>query len=310
MPQVPYPKQIPPPVPLIPKTRGHILGNLVLGLTVVAIIGVGVRYVVRSGVLKDLRPTADETPSLTVSVQGATVPDEQLVAALKDMVLQSGDLPQPLTAYTYSETESGSTAETLGNELVLGAQQAVFVGKDPLDVFQSTTYLYATVSRAARTYVQTATPEGLRAAVGQTVHVTRTIDAGQGGVVFREDTTETPTEGKTFAGALLLNGRIIHLVVGMFPAAISDSELSGLATAILPRFAKVVPGSFKSSSKDSDGDGLPDTIEASLGTDSRNADTDSDGYGDLQEVQNGFDPLGEGALPPGNGLFVVPGLKS
>lgn len=310
MPQVPYPKHIPAPVSLVPKTRAPIFGNVVLGLTIAAIIGVGVRYVARSGVLENLRSATNKEPALTVSVQGATVPDEQLVVALKDMVLQPFDLPLSLSTYTLNETESGSTAETLGDEPTLGAKQAVFIGSDPLAVFQSTTYLYATASRAARTYVETATPEGLHAAVGQPVHVTMTIDAAQGGIVFREDTLEVPTEGKTFAGALLLNGRIVHLVVGMFPASISDGELSSLATAILPRYMKVVPGSFKSASNDADSDGLPDTIEGSLGTDPKKSDSDGDGYRDLQEVQNGFDPMGDGKTPSGNGLFVVPGLKS
>jgi hypothetical protein len=46
--------------------------------------------------------------------------------------------------------------------------------------------------------------------------------------------------------------------------------------------------------QDSDGDGLTDEEELSLGTDPNNPDSDGDGLTDLFEVSNGFDPL-----PPG-----------
>lgn len=43
---------------------------------------------------------------------------------------------------------------------------------------------------------------------------------------------------------------------------------------------------------DTDGDGLTDEEEKSLGTDPQNKDTDGDGYLDGDEVRNGFSPLG------------------
>ncbi len=42
---------------------------------------------------------------------------------------------------------------------------------------------------------------------------------------------------------------------------------------------------------DADADGIDDDLEAALGTNSRKVDTDGDGYGDLNEVMNGTDPL-------------------
>lgn len=42
---------------------------------------------------------------------------------------------------------------------------------------------------------------------------------------------------------------------------------------------------------DSDKDGLPDTIEKVLGTYMTKADTDGDGYNDLQEIKSGYSPL-------------------
>ncbi len=45
---------------------------------------------------------------------------------------------------------------------------------------------------------------------------------------------------------------------------------------------------------DADQDGLPDDIEKNLGTNLGASDTDNDGYTDLDELKNGYDPLSEG----------------
>lgn len=47
---------------------------------------------------------------------------------------------------------------------------------------------------------------------------------------------------------------------------------------------------------DSDGDGLTDEEELSLGTNPNEIDTDQDGYLDLAEIQSGYDPAGSGRL--------------
>ena len=47
---------------------------------------------------------------------------------------------------------------------------------------------------------------------------------------------------------------------------------------------------------DSDADGLPDDLENYYGTDLASADTDNDGYLDGEEVNNNYNPLGEGRL--------------
>lgn len=47
---------------------------------------------------------------------------------------------------------------------------------------------------------------------------------------------------------------------------------------------------------DSDGDGLPDSMEAIYKTDPANPDSDSDGYKDGNEVQNGYDPMSAGTV--------------
>jgi hypothetical protein len=48
--------------------------------------------------------------------------------------------------------------------------------------------------------------------------------------------------------------------------------------------------------QDTDDDGLTDELETLFGTDPANPDTDGDGYKDGEEVENGYNPLGEGKL--------------
>jgi len=45
---------------------------------------------------------------------------------------------------------------------------------------------------------------------------------------------------------------------------------------------------------DSDSDGLPDKMEEALGLNVNNADTDGDGHGDAQEIENDYNPLSGG----------------
>jgi hypothetical protein len=61
-----------------------------------------------------------------------------------------------------------------------------------------------------------------------------------------------------------------------------------------------------SSTKDTDGDGLMDSEEASWGTDIHKADSDDDGYSDSQEIKNGYNPAGSGKLEENERLKKVP----
>jgi hypothetical protein len=49
---------------------------------------------------------------------------------------------------------------------------------------------------------------------------------------------------------------------------------------------------------DTDGDGLPDVLEADLGTSATSSDTDGDGYTDRAEIISGHDPLKAGSSLP------------
>ncbi len=58
---------------------------------------------------------------------------------------------------------------------------------------------------------------------------------------------------------------------------------------------------------DSDYDGLPDDIEAAIGTNPHGGDTDNDGLGDYTEIKQGLDALGGLGLP--TGVISAAGLK-
>ncbi len=60
--------------------------------------------------------------------------------------------------------------------------------------------------------------------------------------------------------------------------------------------AKIAIADYNLGGADSDGDGLADAAEISLGTKKDNADSDGDGYNDKQEITGGFNPLGAGRL--------------
>ena len=51
------------------------------------------------------------------------------------------------------------------------------------------------------------------------------------------------------------------------------------------------------SNKDSDNDGLLDSLEKYYGTDPNDPDSDNDGFWDGEEIKNGYNPLGLGSLP-------------
>ena len=56
---------------------------------------------------------------------------------------------------------------------------------------------------------------------------------------------------------------------------------------------------FVSTATDADGDGLSDVNERTLGSDEYRTDTDCDSHSDGQEVNNGYNPLGNGVIANG-----------
>jgi hypothetical protein len=56
---------------------------------------------------------------------------------------------------------------------------------------------------------------------------------------------------------------------------------------------------------DTDSDGLPDNLEAALGTSATSTDTDADGYTDRAELVSGFNPLAAGGKLPPDLKFAV-----
>lgn len=61
--------------------------------------------------------------------------------------------------------------------------------------------------------------------------------------------------------------------------------------------AKVPIGILTNNYPDSDADGIYDILEKAIGTDQYGKDTDNDSYGDKEELDNGYNPLGGGKQP-------------
>jgi hypothetical protein len=80
--------------------------------------------------------------------------------------------------------------------------------------------------------------------------------------------------------------------------AIATGSVGGLAVSPWPRSTGDNQDSFREQGvDDSDGDGLLDDEEPRYGTDRLKQDTDSDGYSDSVEVQNGSSPTSAADLP-------------
>jgi hypothetical protein len=60
--------------------------------------------------------------------------------------------------------------------------------------------------------------------------------------------------------------------------------------------SQILPAIDNLTGEDKDDDGLPDAFEDAVGTDPNDPDTDGDGYNDKQELENGYNPQGEGKM--------------
>jgi hypothetical protein len=69
--------------------------------------------------------------------------------------------------------------------------------------------------------------------------------------------------------------------------------------------AKITLADVAYGGQDSDSDGLPDALEAALGTSATSSDTDADGFSDRAELVSGFDPLIKGAKLPIDPVFAA-----
>ncbi|MFA6410778.1 MAG: CARDB domain-containing protein [Candidatus Buchananbacteria bacterium] len=82
----------------------------------------------------------------------------------------------------------------------------------------------------------------------------------------------------------LKDGPTAYEALRKFGLGITDTDLAKIPVGIEDRFFDT----------DTDGDGLNDTLEESLGTDLNKPDTDGDGYTDKAEIQSNYNPLGTG----------------
>lgn len=61
--------------------------------------------------------------------------------------------------------------------------------------------------------------------------------------------------------------------------------------------AQVPIGIIETNNNDTDQDGLNDAMEEAIGSDIYDKDSDGDGYSDLQEIKNNYNPNGKGKMP-------------
>jgi len=84
------------------------------------------------------------------------------------------------------------------------------------------------------------------------------------------------------------------------PAVASSSMLTVSTTTVATTSVSATPtansGDVITLSTDTDRDGLTDDEEITLGSNKDSQDSDSDGFGDLVELQRGYDPAGPGKL--------------
>ena len=77
---------------------------------------------------------------------------------------------------------------------------------------------------------------------------------------------------------------------------LNENEINTEEDFILPEEGSIFDDYIWTPILDTDGDGLTDEEELSLGTNPNEIDTDQDGYLDLEEIQAGYNPTGTGKL--------------
>lgn len=92
-----------------------------------------------------------------------------------------------------------------------------------------------------------------------------------------------PTAGKRY---FLADGNTAFDILRDFGLGITEEDIAKIPVGLEEQFV----------GSDTDDDGLADRLEEGLGTDPFNADSDGDGFLDGEEIENNFDPQGDGSL--------------
>ena len=95
----------------------------------------------------------------------------------------------------------------------------------------------------------------------------------------------------------LVIGVIIFIIIAVSIFLISDfNKNKEMENDISPDLIDNIIIENEAIEIDSDSDGLLDNEEELLGTDKLKSDTDDDSYSDLAEIENGYNPIGEGKI--------------
>lgn len=119
--------------------------------------------------------------------------------------------------------------------------------------------------------------------------------------VLSSDVADSKTEWTKISGTFEATGNEKFLTIGVFNAPASSKAVgggngvNGIRAYYFVDGVSIAPGV---SEKDSDGDGITDAAEASIGTNPNNPDTDNDGLNDGEEV-SGIDAGSTSAVASG-----------
>lgn len=113
-----------------------------------------------------------------------------------------------------------------------------------------------------------------------------------------------PVDGKRYS---LGSPEMATRVFSRIGLGISHESLSKIPVGFTA--SGVLFGVQSSGEVDQDGDGIPNEYEAALGTRFEFADTDNDGYSDLDELKSGYDPLRINARLPSPDTNLISRLK-
>jgi uncharacterized protein (TIGR02145 family) len=98
-----------------------------------------------------------------------------------------------------------------------------------------------------------------------------------------------PLVGKN--NSKLVFGVVILIIICIAGGAGYYYYKNNYSAAVPSIFLAPSPSPTPDPNFDSDDDGIPDVVEAAIGANLNNVDTDGDSYGDLDEVKNGYSPL-------------------
>ncbi|MCX6745738.1 MAG: fibronectin type III domain-containing protein [Candidatus Parcubacteria bacterium] len=175
------------------------------------------------------------------------------------------------TVFTYDPQNNASTSDEYWHVMVKSAAATTPTATTPSTATSSTATQFVQQEKALVTNIDTTLTNRLNGYI-----LLQVQNAGQAWYV------DPISDFKYY----LPDGSSAYSALRKFGLGITNADLAKIPVGIESRFQDT----------DTDGDKLPDKLEEGLGTNPNSQDSDGDGYLDVTEIQNGYDPLGSGKL--------------